>query len=266
MPTEETYTLTSFDVRTANLRAINSMTKYPSIPTYHALDPRNGSLLDETIPFVGPVLGTEKVDGTNGRIITLPDGTYLIGSREDLLYAQGDLIGDKSLGIVDALKPIAESLPAIGDLIRVYYLEVYGAGIGQAWKQYASKKDLGGARLFDVVEVANYDEVLGWERDRIASWRQHGGQPFLAEGPLMQAAVEARLDWVPRLFSLDASEVPTDIEKMRAFLGEHLPTSLVSLDAGAGGRGEGIVLRSPNRSLIAKARFQDYDRTLKRRK
>ncbi|WP_197700743.1 hypothetical protein [Micromonospora purpureochromogenes] len=29
----------SFDIRSADLRAVNSMTKYPSIPTYHALDP-----------------------------------------------------------------------------------------------------------------------------------------------------------------------------------------------------------------------------------
>ena len=31
------------------------------------------------------------------------------------------------------------------------------------------------------------------------------------------------------------------------------------------GAAEGIVLRTPDRSVIAKARFQDYERTLKRR-
>ncbi len=72
------------------------MTKYPSIPTYHALDPRNGGLLDETVPFTGTVLATEKVDGTNARIVQLPDGGYLLGSREELLYAKGDLIGNPS--------------------------------------------------------------------------------------------------------------------------------------------------------------------------
>jgi hypothetical protein len=34
--------MNNFSVRTADLRALNSLTKYPSIPTYHALDPRNG--------------------------------------------------------------------------------------------------------------------------------------------------------------------------------------------------------------------------------
>lgn len=70
-----------FDVRTASLRAVNSMTKYPSIPTYHALDTKNGCLLGETVPLAGPVILTEKVDGTNARIIALPDGSWIIGSR-----------------------------------------------------------------------------------------------------------------------------------------------------------------------------------------
>ena len=54
--------MTSFDIRAVNLKALNSLTKYPSIPTYHKLDPRNGSLTDEAVPFTGPVIGTEKID------------------------------------------------------------------------------------------------------------------------------------------------------------------------------------------------------------
>ncbi|WP_284706371.1 hypothetical protein [Micromonospora phytophila] len=34
---------------------------------------------------------------------------------------------------------------------------------------------------------------------------------------------------------------------------------------GAPGRSEGLVLRAADRSVIAKARFQDYERTIKRR-
>ena len=58
-PQAPTVRVTAFNVRTADLKAINSMTKYPSIPTYHALDPRDGSLLEETIPFSGMVIGDE---------------------------------------------------------------------------------------------------------------------------------------------------------------------------------------------------------------
>jgi ATP-dependent RNA circularization protein (DNA/RNA ligase family) len=53
------------------------MTKYPSIPTYHTLGDK-GILLEETISFDSEVILTEKVDGTNSRIILLPDGTFVI--------------------------------------------------------------------------------------------------------------------------------------------------------------------------------------------
>ena len=31
-----------FDLRQADLQRVNSLTKYPSIPTYHQLDPKTG--------------------------------------------------------------------------------------------------------------------------------------------------------------------------------------------------------------------------------
>jgi hypothetical protein len=253
--------MTAFNVRTADLRAINSMTKYPSIPTYHALDPRNGGLLDETVPFSGDVIGTEKIDGTNARIIQLPDGSYLLGSREELLYGQGDLVGNPALGIVDALRPVADTLAPVDDRIVVHYLEVYGGKITAASKQYTGRAGSIGHRLFDIAVIDDYTELLEWDAKRIAGWRDSGGQRFLAETDLAQAGLLP----TPRLFTVDASELPTDIEKTRTFLDERLPGTRAALDGAAAGRAEGIVLRAPDRSVIAKARFQDYERTLKRR-
>jgi len=257
--------LTTFDVRTANLTIVNSMTKYPSIPTYHALDPRNGGLRDETVPFDGRVLLTEKVDGTNGRIVSLPDGSYLIGSREELLYARGDLIGNPALGIVEALRPIADRLPPVDrDAIVVHYLEVYGGKVTAGSRQYTASRAVG-ARLFDIVVLDDYAELLDWPAERISAWREAGGQRFRTEQELLAAAATAGLATVPRLAALDATELPTDLDKMAALLGEYLPHTTVALD-GEPGRAEGIVLRSETRSSIAKARFQDYERTLKRRR
>ena len=81
----------TFDIRKTDLQKLNSMTKYPSILTYHKLGER-GRLLDEVqIPLAGlTIYATEKIDGTNSRIIICPDGTFIVGSREDLLWAQGD--------------------------------------------------------------------------------------------------------------------------------------------------------------------------------
>ena len=57
----------AFDIRRVDLGKLNSMTKYPSILTYHNLGDKG--ILQETvqIPFEGRVIGTEKVDGTNTR-------------------------------------------------------------------------------------------------------------------------------------------------------------------------------------------------------
>lgn len=257
--------MTDFNVRTANLRAINSLTKYPSIPTYHALDPRNGSLLDEVTAFPGKVIATEKVDGANARIILLPDGTYLIGSREELLYAQGDLIGNPALGIVEQLKPVAESLRVgeVPDLIRVLYLELYGGKVGAAAKQYTRDPNRFGWRLFDVALIGDLDERLGWSSEQISGWRERGGQTFADEEQLRRVADVGGLELTPRLFTDDDSTLPTDIEKTLDVLRFYLPETLAGLDSS--GRAEGIVFRSPDRSVIAKARFQDYERTLKRR-
>lgn len=62
-----------------------------------------------------------------------------------------------------------------------------------------------------------------------------------------------------------AKDLPTGIEERQAFLAEHAPRTFAARDPEAGGRAEGIVLRTADRSVIAKARFQDYQRTLKRR-
>jgi hypothetical protein len=254
--------MTDFNVRTADLKVINSMTKYPSIPTYHTLDPRNGGLIEEAVPFSGTVVGTEKVDGTNSRILRLPDGSYLLGSREELLYARGDLIGNPALGIVDALRPVAEALPP-SDRFTVYFLEVYGGKVTSASKQYTGSGAVG-FRLFDVVHIDDHADLLVWDPQRIAGWREGGGQRFCDEAGLREIAAATGLELTPRLFEVDARDLPTGIGDTKAFLDDRLPATLAGLDND--GRAEGIVLRTTDRRVIAKARFQDYDRTLKRRR
>jgi hypothetical protein len=254
-----------FELRTADLAALNSMTKYPSIPTYHTLDPKNGGLLDETVEFTGPVLGTEKVDGTNARVISLPDGNFLLGSREELLYAKGDLIGNPAQGIVAALRDFATALaPVDGDVVRVHFLEVYGGKVTAASKQYTGSKAVG-FRLFDVAVIADHRTVMAKDPANLSSWRDHGGQRYLGEDELVATSARDGVELTPRLFELAGAELPRELDKTRAFLAEHLPSTLSALDGDAGGEPEGIVLRARDRAVIAKARFQDYDRTLRRR-
>nr|WP_042190987.1 RNA ligase family protein [Kibdelosporangium sp. MJ126-NF4]CEL19768.1 hypothetical protein [Kibdelosporangium sp. MJ126-NF4]CTQ96993.1 hypothetical protein [Kibdelosporangium sp. MJ126-NF4] len=256
----------TFDMRTADLAAINSLTKYPSIPTYHQLDPANGGLVDTVVEFTGAVVGTEKIDGTNARIVSLPDGGYLIGSREELLYAKGDLIGNPAQGIVAELRQVAERLaPVDDDVIRVHYFEVFGGKVTGASKQYTGSRQIG-HRLFDVVVQPDYAQLLAKPAVEISSWRESGGQHYLPEAELVARAAHDGLELAPRLFTMDSAELPQDILKTREFLAAHLPATVSALDDGAEGKPEGIVVRTADRAVIAKARFQDYDRTLKRRR
>ncbi|KAB8144011.1 hypothetical protein F8S13_08980 [Chloroflexia bacterium SDU3-3] len=259
----------AFALRDTDLGRLNSATKYPSIATYHQLDPANGGLLEIATPYAQAALATEKIDGTNARMIFLPDQSYLLGSREELLYARGDLIGNPALGIVDALRADAERLVgqlASADAITVVYGELYGGKVTGASKQYTGERRVG-YRVFDVVRLplASYQELLAWEPQQIAQWREQGGQPFLPEEALQQLAADAGLPVTPRLFSIEPGELPQSIDAALALLRERLPRSLSALDEGAGGQPEGIVLRTLDRATIAKLRYEDYERTIRRR-
>ena len=266
----------TFDIRQADLAKLNSLTKYPSIPTYHALDGANGRLLEDAVPFEGSVIGTEKIDGTNARLLFLPDGSFVIGSRENLLYGQGDLIGDPAQGIVAALKETAVRVNEarrtddyrdneFSSALLVLYLEVFGGNVSAASKRYTAEKTVS-FRLFDAALMPVFEPMLTLAAAQIAQWRDQGRQPFLEENDLHSVAVRLGLPLAPRLFRLDAGDLPRSVSGMQQFLQEVLPATTCALDEGAGSRPEGIVLRSASRSVIAKARFEDYARTLKKRR
>lgn len=245
------------------LPQLNSLTKYPSIPTYHKLDATTGGLLEEVITFEGAVYGTEKIDGCNGRIILTPDGSYVIGSREDLLTASGDLVHNAALGVVDALRPLAEHLNAEAHLpfgwdeIVVLYLEVYGQKDTSAWKNYGTGE--ASYRLFDVAVVDT--DKLDWEVERISTWRKAGGQKFLGVEGLRKIAAECGVEQVPHLFEMDGADLPTSINDMYEFLQSY--TTTTAPISGEPGRCEGFVLRSDGTQerRLAKVRHANYART-----
>ncbi len=237
-----------------DLNKLNSITKYPSILTYHKMGER-GRLLDNIqVPFNEPVILTEKVDGTNGRIIMFPNGLYIIGSREELLYAKGDLIGNPQLGIVDALKPLAESIKPREELM-VYYLEVYGGNIGKNSNQYSGSGNVG-YRLFDVSIVFDYDDLMKMPIEQIAIWRESGHQYFCDEERLQTIGISL----TPRIL---IDRIPTELQNTYEWLKTKIQKTQVALDEEAMLSPEGIVARTSNRSRIAKLRFEDYNRTFR---
>ncbi len=246
-----------------DLRKLNTATKYPSIPTYHSLGER-GSLLEETISFDGQALiATEKVDGTNSRIILMPDGCYLIGSREELLHAKGDLIHNPALGIVETLKPVADRISLIYQSpersATTIYLETYGGKTTASAKQYTSNREFG-YRVFDVNRIPL--NQLDNELDAISLWRENGGQEFLSEADLTEFVATMQLELTPRVAVVES--IPTTIEDTHEWLRSQITRTLVALDDQAGGRPEGLVVRTADRKRIAKIRYEDYERHAKR--
>ncbi|PQO44199.1 RNA ligase family protein [Blastopirellula marina] len=249
--------------RDHDLRKLNSLTKYPSIPTYHVLGER-GVLTDAVNPIDGDrLIVTEKVDGTNSRIMLMPDGCYLIGSREELLHAQGDLVFNPAQGIVEALRATADKIAAAfrtpEETVTTVYLETYGGKTTAAAKEYTSRREYG-YRVFDVSRVS-LDRVE-MELDAISLWRESGGQDYLDEEELAALVEQLGLQLTPRVSVVE--DLPLEVTATHDWLQRQLATSQVKLDPAAGGRPEGVVVRTSDRRQIVKIRYEDYERTAKR--
>ena len=118
----------TFDIRRTDLGKLNSLTKYPSILTYHALGDK-GALRDAVqVPFAGRVLGDEKVDGTNTRLVFCPDGGVVVGSREDLLAHEAVV---ESLAAKGALRPGLDVAAATDRLWTLNHPDVWSLLVGR---------------------------------------------------------------------------------------------------------------------------------------
>lgn len=239
------------------LPTINTATKYPEILTYHALGER-GRLTAEVTEFDGATILSEKVDGTNIRIVKEAGGDWLIGSREDLLTAKGDRVANKFQGVVDALGDLPDRLPAPFENVRVYFMEVYGGKIGGNAKNY-SKAGVTGFRIFDIAHVT--PDIFLADPETASAWRKNGGQEWMPWDQV-QALVGGLddVEMVPEVGRCHSVDLPIEHRATLGWLERMIPKTNCGLTEQ--GPAEGIVLRSPDRSRIAKARFQDYRRTL----
>jgi RNA ligase len=260
------------DIRKIDLSCFNSLTKYPSILTYHELGDKgilNNSLI-KPLPLNTTLYATEKVDGTNVRIIlakTISEELMIIGSREDLLWESKDLIGNPSMGIVDYFRSqkihtkIWEKIYEFDDIFEpneviVLFGELYGHKIGDKYKQYTHSGKLN-FRLFDAVVFDDIEEKLNWSRQEISNWRESGGQTFLPREKLRVIADHFGFMTVPTLLEINSNDFPVNLEETYSFLLNYKNTT-VGLDVH--GFSEGLVIRTNDRSYISKLRFEDYER------
>lgn len=261
---------------TDKFKKFNSITKYPSILTYHNLGPR-GSLVDSLVENQKfdnrTVYITEKIDGTNSRIVFSTNSVgeiddYIIGSREEFLFAKNDRIINQAWGIVQNMKPIADIITLLGNnwfrpnSIYCLYGETYGGKIHGA-KQYTSC----GAffvRFFDLwtMKKDDIENIMQMNIDHISAWRESGKQPFVNVEYLKSFCDNFHLCCVPYIKTLSGTEIPEDLQGVWNWLQEFEKSNAL-IDKNGNGHSEGVVVRYADRSLIRKIRFEDYQKTKK---
>lgn len=238
---------------------LNTLTKYPSILTLHKLGEK-GRLTDElNIEVNEEMFASEKIDGTNVRIICLGD-KYLIGSREFILHHCDDLFFDPSQGIVDGIKSLSPTLVGSSSL-SVIYGELFGGRVSSNSKQYGT--DRIGFRVFDVAVFGDLS-ILDMELEDISRWRENKtdegivyGQDFLTQKELAILGYNLVPSVPFRLIGTSHQDV---LDSMRIAI----PETNVPLSEQALMKPEGLVLRNNDRSKIVKIRFEDYERTLRK--
>lgn len=259
-------------------KKLNSLTKYPSILTFHRMVDK-GNLIDS--PYednINDFYATEKIDGTNTRII-IDRNDVVIGSRENLLYLQNEYFYDTSQGIVEYFLKNNEKIDELINTFRpnllrddiiVVYGELYGGKIGSGAKNYGSTNDFS---VFDIVKInrnkysQNSINFLDWPIEKISNWREREtddgiiyGQEFLSRSDIEQFDFET-IQLVPLL---DIKFNDVNIDSVFKTLSEFKQT-LSQIDETAKLNPEGVVIKNDKNKKRYKIRFEDYKKYFKER-
>ena len=170
---------------------------------------------------------------------------------------------------METVRDLADGLASSGstpnNMITVVYLESYGKGIcGKAGKAYSTTQR--SYRMFDVMEMHfdAFTAMLDLPPEEISLWRERGGQPFVSEARLCELSGIWGVSLTPRLnhINWNGDTIPKGIIEMYDALVAMLPRTMAAIDESTtGGKAEGVVVRSAERSTIAKIKFRDYERS-----
>ncbi|MCR0375596.1 RNA ligase family protein [[Clostridium] innocuum] len=254
----------------------NSLTKYPSIMTYHKM---GKGILEEKINMPEQdrdqiVYISEKIDGINMRILIL-NGDYVIGSREEFIYAKGDRIVSTNIKdyigyMVSIAEDMIHSNAIKRDVLYCIYGELYGSKIQSAWKRYTSSKGTYGYRIFDVWDMPVLDFAMMYDSiassEAASNWRESNRQPWYEFFSLLTFATSViSLSPVPYIKHDFLKNIPEDKEGAFLYL-LNFQKTIINLDGSKKNctDAEGIVIRTENREYISKLRFADYAKTFRK--
>lgn len=252
---------------TYGMKKLISLTKYPSILTYHEMG--NKGILQDSLTEQKSFRNcqkcyiTEKIDGANSSIIVL-NGDYLIGTREEIVYAKGDRI---CKNIANTVRPYAEKIASNiehDNCMYIAYGETYGGKIGKSSNQYTCDETTH-FRLFDVVSVSE-DSIISLLQKPISDisyWREHEGQEFYSVEKMKQFAERYCIDIVPYLEVKNGKDIPTSLKDTYEWLSS---CRFTKASINSHGNSEGFVIRTFGREFIRKARIEDYERTIRHEK
>lgn len=238
---------------------LNSLTKYPSISNLHVFGDKGSITEEKNVVFENdePVHVYEKIDGTNIRYITTGND-FVIGSREELIYAKGDRVKPKDYNVdlvIDTLKGIVKTTT---DQLYVIYAELFGGKYSAKSKVYHNGDTTKeGLRVFDVAGVV-LNGVYDYPLEKIASLRENNVLSVWFNPDLPKDLSVPRLD-------VASGMVFNTIESTYEYLKEIAPKTQAALvpDSFANPP-EGIVIRNKDRSKIAKVKYQNYERHFKK--
>lgn len=241
---------------------LNSLTKYPSILTLHKVGEK-GNLTEElNVKFEEgeKLFLTEKIDGVNVRILIYGE-EFIIGSREELLFYNGDVLYNKELNIVESFLSLPFKIPKTKELF-VIYGELFGGHFGKNGKNYG--KESFNFRIFDFTNPEI--NLLDLELEKIAAQRERNNSQFLPYYDFMGTGEKLMPEKVPMLFTSPFLN-PENLNKFslkETYEGliQTISKTKVLLNDSGSGVPEGVIVRNENRSKIAKIRFEDYRRTL----
>ena len=216
---------------------------------------------------------TEKIDGSNIRFI-IYNGDYLIGSRKEWIYAKGDRLisNEQVMYLKNYVEEVLKSYTFKKNILYCIYGEVHGTGI-QSWRNYTLSSQSYGFRIFDIwsMEKKDIENLLisMKSKDEVSNWRENNNQPWWNMNEMTTFIINCcgLVEYAPFKLLCSIKSIPTDIEETYEFMRRFQHTD-VNLD-GTGkqnAKAEGIVIRTYDRSYIAKLRFEDYEKTFKKRK